>query len=189
VTSAGAQPRRPSRYPPAAVRLPRAVVLTVALAAASVGCSDDDATSVGADEAAGVLADQFDLPDDAAGCLAQAFRDDAEARKAVGAEATRGDIGALNVAVDRCVSPESLSTSVSGLMARNYSPDGPASDTQRECLESQILVLPRDDQVLLITGPLNQQIAVDTQTNIAAGEIVRRLAEACGLLGTSPPDG
>jgi hypothetical protein len=180
--------RRSSRYPPAAVRLPRVVVLAVALAAASVGCSDD-ATSVGADEAAGVLADQFDLPDDAAGCLAQAFRDDAQARRAIGTEATPGDIGALNAAVNRCVPPAPLSTSVAGLMARNYSPAGPASDTQADCLEAEILALPREDQLLLITGPLNQQIAVDTPTNLAAGEIVRRLAEVCGLLGTRQPNG
>jgi hypothetical protein len=145
-------------------------------------CSDDDPTSVSANEAAAVLADQFELPDDTADCLTEAFRADAQARRAVGREAGPDDIGALNAAVDDCVPPDVLATSVSGLMARNYSPEGPVPAEQQRCLQDEILGLAREDQVLLITGPLNQQIALDAPANLAAGDIVRQLAQTCGLL-------
>jgi hypothetical protein len=144
-------------------------------------CSDDP-TSVSADEAAEVLAGQFELPESTADCLTKAFRADAQARRAVGVDAGPDDLGALNAAVDGCVPPDVLAASVSSLMARNYSPDGPVPPDRQQCLEDEILALSRDDQVLLITGPLNQQIALDAPANLAAGDIVRRLAQTCGLL-------
>jgi hypothetical protein len=148
-------------------------------------CSDGgDEDSVSADEAAGVLVAQFDLPDDAADCLTKAFRDDAEARRAVGTDALPGDYQALNSAVDGCVPTDILAGSVAGLMARNYSPEGPATSAEEDCLAQHIRDLPRDRQVLLITGPLNQQIDVAAPANLEAGTVVRQLAAECGLLTT-----
>lgn len=180
------RPPRPQPVPSAVVRktalIPGLVALTLMVGACS---SDDDATSVSANEAADVLAQQFDLPTDTARCLTQGFREDAQARRAVGSEATPEDFIALNDAIDRCVAPEQLASSVAGLMARNYSPEGPVSPSHADCLEQQILVLPRDEQVLLITGPLNQQIDLGSPANLEAGDVVRRLAQECGLLGTN----
>jgi hypothetical protein len=159
--------------------------LLVALVTLVGACSDDgDPDSVSADEAAGVLVAQFDLPENAAQCLTDEFRDDAEARRAVGTDALPEDYAALNAAVDRCVPTDVLAASVSGLMARNYSPEGPVPASDQECLEREIQQLPRDQQVLLITGPLNQQIDVAAQANLEAGAVVRGLATKCGLLGT-----
>lgn len=180
------RPPRPQPVPSAAVRntafIPGLIALTLVAGACS---SDGDTTSVSSAEATDVLAQQFDLPTDAAGCLTQEFREDANARRAVGSAAAPADFIALNAAIDRCVEPEQLASSVAGLMARNYSPEGPASQNQTDCLEQQILALPRDEQVLLITGPLNQQIDMGSPANLEAGDIVRQLAQKCGLLGTN----
>jgi hypothetical protein len=162
-------------------------LVPMAVLAAVAACSSDD-PGVSADEAAAVLADQLRLPDDQRQCLAGEFEQRADARSPLetGGDAGEASLDALESVLLTCVPAETLAANLATLLASAYSSAGGVDEAARQCLEDQILALPREQQALFVTGPVARSAALDSEASLAASELIDRVVTACGTAPAPP---
>jgi hypothetical protein len=171
------------------LRLIRRGGLVVALSAGILfsACASGDGPETSSGDAAGGLAAQLDLGPDEQSCLEARFDDDDDARAALdpNREIERGQLDALERVVLECLPSEVLAPSVADLIARAYAGDAVITPEQRRCLEDEIAGLPREEQVLFITGPTARAGDAASPESLAVSDLLGRVVDACGVAPTA----
>jgi hypothetical protein len=171
------------------LRLITSGAVAVALSAGVLlsGCASDDGPETSPGDAAAGLAAQLDLGPDEQSCLEERFGDDAAARAALdpNREVGQAQLAALERVVLDCLPSEVLARSVADLIARAYAGDVTITAEQRRCLENEIASLPREEQVLFITGPTARSGDAASPESLAVSELLRRVVDACGVAPTA----
>jgi hypothetical protein len=169
--------------------VPRKLALLGACALATVlaACGSDDA-GVSPDEAATTLSEQLGLPESQRQCLRARFEENERARGALETEDPSGDEGldALGAVVLDCVPSETLASSLARLLAGAYATTTDVDDADRQCLEDQIAALPRERQVLFVTGPVARSAQIDSDASLEVSALLDEVTTACGI-GPAPP--
>ncbi len=157
------------------------------LAAAACSSSGTGTGSSSAEAASDRVVELYRLDDSTRSCLTGQFTDSADARAAA---TSTGDVSgaqqrALGDALEACIAPEVLASSVAARIGESLPPSDTArAGEQATCLRAAVLQLDEAGRRALAVGLVALGVDPTSDLGLARSDVVNGLYRACGVAAT-----